>query len=258
LLGQLVAAQFDLESTLAELSRNGASTDAVRSSLEALGDLQRQVGTTNPARLELLRSEIAAGATNARAIAQQTRASSQTESAEHALASVDARTRATVQRLAFDLFERRALDPYLQFASAEEEAEYRRREAERKAYIERELARGTPEGNLNAATATVAQIDDAGANGADRSPDYDKMRADAISALDQQLAAMRRVGVESPAVEAVDPERAESPKSDLDEIAAIFNAAGVLPPPHEAEPASGHGLNTALNERSGAAAVRYT
>src|SRR5690349_326805 len=71
LLGQLVAAQFDLENTLAELNRSDAPADAVRSSLQTLGDLQRQVGTASPAFLNLLRSEIVAGAASAHATAQQ-------------------------------------------------------------------------------------------------------------------------------------------------------------------------------------------
>lgn len=248
-----MAAQFDLENTLAELDGSGGPTDAVRSSLQTLGDLQRQVSTANPAFLNLLRSEIAGGAANARAIAQQMRSTSQAELAELALAAVDARTRATIERVAGDLFDRRKLDPYLQFASADDEAEYRRREAERKAYIERELARGTPEGTLNAAAAMAEQVKDAGAHGADRSPDFATMRNDAMGALDDQLAAMRAAQAKAPETQKDITPQTE-PASDLDEIAAVFRSAGVVGDSEAPSASKGHGL--AVAEPKGVVAGR--
>jgi septum formation topological specificity factor MinE len=194
LLGQLIAAQFSLEDAVAELERSGASAEAARSQLQALGDLQRQIAGAGPAALTSLRGEITNVVTASRQILQQGRAASNAESVEATLAAASARTRATVERIAGDLFERRIFDPYLHFASEEEERAYRAREAERRAYIDAQLARGTPEGNLNASAATVGQVLDAGANGADRSPEFERTKQDAFTAYRDQRTAMVAAG----------------------------------------------------------------
>ena len=251
LLGQIVAAQFDLEDALAELERSGAPTDALRSSLQSLGDLQRQIGVASPAALLTLRGEIAASASTGRAIAQQSRIAASSDSADDQLAATSARTRATIQRIGEDLFERRVLDSYLQFDSEVEERAYRQREAERQEYIRRELAKDTPEGARNAAAATVAQLDDARDHGADRSPAFDSMYGAAVNARDEQIAAM------APTEErALAPSQSQSPQpsatnAELDEIAAIFKSAGVLPPPAEPAEQGNHGLANVAVERGG-------
>ncbi len=74
-----------------------------------------------------------------------------------------------------DYYKRRIFDPYLTFASAEDEEEFRRREAERKAAIEKALAEHTPEGNLRANRLSIDQLKDAGAHGASASPEYQPM-----------------------------------------------------------------------------------
>ena len=165
MLGQLVAAQFDLETVLAELERSGLSTDAVRSNLQALGYLQRQIGTANPATLTALRGEVAAGAATSRAVAQQSRVTATTESASEKLADAITRSRAVVDSIVSDVFDRRIFDPYLRFGSTDEEAAYRQREADRRALIEAERAKGTPQGDLNASGAAVGQMADAYAHG---------------------------------------------------------------------------------------------
>lgn len=71
-----------------------------------------------------------------------------------------------------DYFKKRKFDPYLEFKSEEEERAFRAREAERQAEIQKALALQTPEGDLRAAQLSEAQLRDAGAHGADRSPDY--------------------------------------------------------------------------------------
>lgn len=286
----MIAAQFSLEDAVAELERSGASADAARSQLQALGDLQRQIASAGPAALTSLRGEITNAVTASRQILQQGRAASNAESVEATLAATSARTRATVERIAGDLFERRIFDPYLQFASEEEERAYRAREAERRAYIDAQLARGTPEGNLNASATTVGQVLDAGANGADRSPQYAQTLDTAVGAYGDQRASMiaagrstaeadRRVTNDvraalrargmsdteidarlaaspNPADALRDPpqaaQRATSATSELDDVAAALRAAGVAPPPEAAAP--GHGLNAnaqAAVERDG-------
>lgn len=86
-------------------------------------------------------------------------------------ATADA-SRREVQSLQTDLFERRIFDPYLDFRSAEDEREYRGREEERRRYIAQQLAAKTPEGDLNAAGATMGQMLDAHSHGAGRSPEF--------------------------------------------------------------------------------------
>jgi hypothetical protein len=193
-LAQLLAAQFGLEDAIAELERGGAPIDAARSQLQALGDLQRQIAVAGPAALTSLRGEIGGAIATSRQMQQQGRSASNAESVEATLAAISARTRATVERIAGDLFERRIFDPYLQFASEEDERAYRSREAERRAYIDAQLARGTPEGNLNASAATVGQVLDAGANGADRSPEFERTKHDAFTAYRDQRTAMVAAG----------------------------------------------------------------
>jgi len=172
LLGQLVAVQFDLEDAIAELERSGSSTDTVRSSLQLVGDLQRQVGSANPVSLAAIRGEIAAGAATGRALAQQSRTLAGTETASEKLANATAQSRAVMDRLMADVFEARIFDPYLQFGSTEDEAAYRQREAQRIAIIEAERRKGSPDGDLNASGAAVGQLADAAAHGAGDSPEF--------------------------------------------------------------------------------------
>lgn len=202
-----------------------APTDAARAQLAALGDLQRQIAGAGPAALTSLRGEIAAAVTISQALVQQGHSASPREAIEAALAAASARTRATVQRLAGDLFERRILDPHLQFASPEEDA-YRRREGERRAVIERELAKGTPEGNLHAANVTVAQIEDAGAHGADRSPGYAAM----LESAEQAEASLRAAAAQRSPVDqrpSNPSEPANEMRDDLNDVVAALRDAGV-------------------------------
>lgn len=227
MLGQLVAAQFDLESAIAELERSGAPTDAVRSSMQMLGDLQRQIGTATPELLNALRGEIAAGANAGRAIAQQSRAAASGDSADDLLAATTARTRATVQRIGEDLFERKIFDPYLQFDSEAEERAYRQREAERQEYIRRELAKGTPEGTLNAITATREQIEDAGAHGADRSPEFARLLNEARADEESLRSAIPREATPTTSQPGTTP-AAQKEEDGLGELLAALRDAGVV------------------------------
>ena len=248
MLGQLVAAQFDLESVVAELQRNNIGSDAAKSALEAIGDLQRQIGGTTGAALGSMRGDVVAAVAIARNTAQQGRAAAMAQTVESILEAASARTRAAVDRATEALFERRIFDPYLQFASAEDEAAYRRRETARREYIEREQARGTPQGELNAANATVEQIRDAGAHGASRSPEYDAMLRDMNGARDAQHAAMRSTRADRVSHETEQPRVSGTADPDLEQIAATFRAAGVLPPPADPGAPGGHGLAEALAE----------
>ena len=109
-------------------------------------------------------------------------------------ADASAATRQEAQTLSHDLFERRIFAPYLHFSSAEDEAEYRAREAERQRAIAAALARQTPEGNLNAGGLTVGQMLDAHTHGAGASPDFLPRWNSLTEKLSQQRAAMHAAG----------------------------------------------------------------
>lgn len=222
LLGQLMAAQFEIEAAMNEMEGNAAALSDGKAQLQLLSALQRQIGVASPTALAGMRGEIIATASAAQTVVQQSRAAALTSERMAELQNVTNATRQTIQNVAEDLFEKKKLDPYLQFQSAEDEAEYRKREAERKAYIDAELAKGTPEGALNASNAAKAQIKDAGAHGADRSPEY----ADMLAATDKAEQALRSA-MSSERQRA--GEKAGSPKAhdDLNDVLSAFRDAGV-------------------------------
>jgi hypothetical protein len=89
------------------------------------------------------------------------------------------------------------------------------------------LAKGTPEGNAEALRLGKAQLIDAGAHGADRSPDYAPMLANlagGISDLEKALDAAPgpdRIGF-------LQTEKADTPnEAGLDAVIKALNAAGV-------------------------------
>jgi hypothetical protein len=105
-----------------------------------------------------------------------------------------AANRAETQSVAHDLFDRKIFDAYLHFASPEDEADYRKREAEARKYVEAQLAKHTPEGDLNASGGTLGQMFDAHAHGAGASPDF-MPRFNALAETAQhQRAAMQAAG----------------------------------------------------------------
>ena len=142
----------------------------------------RQVGVAGSATLAGLRGDIAALVAHSGAIAQQARTASGSSQSADAI-ELAAATRDQVNAVMRGM---KDFDPYLQFDNAEAEADYRRREAERRAYIEAQQAKGTPEGDLNAAGAAMGQMADAGAHGAANSPEFDK-RWNALADSTQRL-----------------------------------------------------------------------
>lgn len=112
--------------------------------------------------------------------------------AQAAAASIE--TRRETEALSRDMFDRKIFDPYLHFSSAEDEAEYRKRQAEARSYVNAQLARGTPEGNLNAGGGMVGSMLDAHAHGAGDSPEF-LPRWNALTERTQrQRAAMQAAG----------------------------------------------------------------
>lgn len=234
-----MAAQFSLDAVIAEMERGGVPTDAARNQLHAITDMQRMVGAASPSALAQMRAEIVATALAAQTIAQQSQAAANATDRQADLAGVTATTRQTIQNVAHELFEQKKLDPYLQFQSAEDEAEYRKREAERQAYIRAELAKGTPQGALNAAAATRDQLEDARDHGADRSPDFAPMLAATEDAERALRTAMPNEPARSPS--GAVPTAATD---ELDDILAVFRDAGVTTT-NTATLDPDHGLNQA-------------
>lgn len=181
LLGQVVGAQFELERALAEMPV-AARADGTQQ-LAALKDLQRQIGSANPAMLHTLRADIATAVAVARAVTGQTRDIAATPEGIAMLAEAASASRAQVTATMENM---QRYDGFLQFGPGDSEADYRQREAERRAYIEQQQAKHTPTGDLNAAGGALGQMVDAKAHGAGDSPEF-KAKWDALVATTERL-----------------------------------------------------------------------
>lgn len=171
LLGQLVAAQFEIETVIADLARDGAPASTMmdsRNQLAALGALRQQLTGADVKALVAMRSDIAATVAASQSTAQQARTAAEASNTG-SLANYAQNARAAVNDVMRGM---KDFEPYLHFANAKDEADYRRREEERRAYIAAEQAKGTPVGDLNASGAAVGQMADAAAHGAAESPEF--------------------------------------------------------------------------------------
>lgn len=234
LTGAIAAAQFDIANAMAELARSGADSSVLASQSQALQQLQRTVGSANLGSLLALRGEVVATSISATNLANQAISTAANAAAAQANLSPAERARASIEALNRDLFENRVLDPYLRFASPEDEEAYRRREQERKEEIKRVLALGTPVGLRRAAELTHDQLRDAGSHGADRSPDYARLMGTANEARELAMPHEKQGSAHDNAQPAV--------SNDVADIAATLRAAGLSrPPPTNNE--EGHGLS---------------
>lgn len=258
LTGAIAAAQIDIANAIAELARSGADSAALANQGQALQQLQRTIGSANLGSLLALRGEVAATASSATNMASQAISSATNSAAANANLTPAERARASIEALNRDLFENRVLDPYLHFNSPEDEEAYRKRERERKEEIDRAMALGTPEGLRRAAQLQQDQLRDAGAHGADRSPDYAGMvqRSDAAFAdLHPPQQASEQAALKS---ETASEHSSLPPSSNdgLGDILATLKAAGVTTPAIQASDA-GHGISTTLAQaRETSSAIR--
>jgi hypothetical protein len=170
LLGRVVAAEFDLERAIAELNRKFIPTPSASvDQLRILGNLQRQIDTAGAAGIAALRADVLATIAATQAAIQESHAAVADAVAADGLGlsgySAAARQQVLATMAAVDRFN-------VRFDSAADETEYHRREAERRAYIDLQLAKGTPEGNLDASAGAVGQMVDAHAHGAGDSPEF--------------------------------------------------------------------------------------
>lgn len=178
LLGKLVGAQFDLERAIAELIRSGAPTAAAQGQITALSQLTRQIGRADAGSLAALGGTVSAAIATAHELSRQaTDLASANDPVSTAvlLAFASAQARAAVQEDVRDIYGRKIFDPYLHFASTEDEAAYRRREEENHRAIDKALAEHTPQGDLRATQIMRTQLLDAKAHGADASPEFASM-----------------------------------------------------------------------------------
>lgn len=247
LTGAIVAAQIDIANAIAELARIGADSSTLSNQGQALQQLQRTVGSANLGSLLALRVEVATAATSATALANQAIATAANAAAANANQTPAQRARANIEALQRDLFENHVLDPYLQFKSAEDEEAYRQRERARKEEADRAMALGTPKGDRRAAELQHDQLRDAGAHGADRSPDYAGMVQRANAAM-ADLQPPRQATEQSASNAGAQPvhEGRPSPSDDgLGDILATLKAAGVTTPAAQASDA-GHGVRRSV------------
>lgn len=193
----------------------------------------------------------------AQVIANQAVASAATtQTAEAALNLASEAARREVTSFVQDFYEKKIFDPFLRFASAEDEDAYRKGEEERQREIKAALALGTPEGDLRAAVLMMEQLDDAEAHGAGDSREFAARKARGQASLDGLRAAMRASGrtvddpatsakraAESDEIIAIAEQRPVRPVSngvsELEEVAAQLRAAGIIV---EATSADGHGV----------------
>jgi hypothetical protein len=258
LTGTIAAAQIDIANAIAELARSGADSATLANQSHALQQLQSKVGSANLGSLLALRSDVTIAATSATALANQAISTAANASLTNANLSPMQRARASIEAVQRDLFEKRVLDPYLQFASAEDEEAYRKRERERKEAIDRERAKGTLEGDRNAASILDQQLLDAGAHGADRSPDFADMVQQVKSATAdlQTVQQKQEAAITRPSDKPTKGEQPAQSSDDLGDIFATLKAAGVTTPAIQAREA-GHGVAVAAaNPRDMAATIR--
>ena len=247
LLRQIETSAGELESQLAALRHSGSGNrdflDQGEARLHRLNLLRDQlVGGAKGLPLAVIRAEITSAVASVReytaAGAAATSQAATTEQAALRVASSAAHQ--VVSDFSRDFYERKIFDPYLKFASAEDEEAYRRREQERQRDIEKAQAANTPEGNLKANALAIEQLQDAGAHGADRSPEY-KPRMDKLmashDALRSAIAGDRSVATEqhepaSPATSvAADPLASVKAKSpETTGVASVLLAAGLSVP----------------------------
>lgn len=220
LLGQLVGAQLELQKIVAELARNGASTTLGDNQLQALAQLQRAVSVADLKSLIALRSEIGAAVTSSQTAVQEGRSVADNATA----VSPAAAARQTISEIGHDYYDRKVLDPYLKFSSEEDEAAYRKRERENKEAYDREMAKGTLEGDRHATEIMQRQLQDAGAHGATASPEFAGLMAKTQQAKADLLGQAQTSATTDPA-----PSKSSARAADaqLDDVLATLKAAGV-------------------------------
>lgn len=170
-------AEADLRAQIASLSGASDSTALAQTmaQLGGLTGLERQIAHAGGKDLASIRNEVSAYVAATQTFLQQTSQAGAKETGAQALNAASAAARQSVADFTKAYYEQRIFDPYLKFASVEDEEAYRRKETERQHAIEKALAEKTPEGDLRASKLATEQLKDAGAHGADQSPAFQTM-----------------------------------------------------------------------------------
>lgn len=239
----LLESQIDLLRHAAAQGGDTGTLVLAEQQLARLAGLQHHVAHGGDA--ATLRAAVRATVEAVQAIVPQTRTSAANgHAADRALHQAVDQARRVTDDFVHDFYERRIFDPYLSFASPEEEQAYRDREEARQRAIEAARALGTPEGDLLAVRLSREQLEDAGRHGADRSPDYaaslDALRT-AEEGLGQALGSARETeGLEALST-ADSPASAagEAPIVSPDILASLRNAGVSMAPPDASLPTAG-------------------
>jgi hypothetical protein len=175
-------------------TRLAAAAAQISAAIDELsGSLTSSLFPLRPADLMALQSVVQSGET-ASLLTEAAAQAGTSVAREQSVAAAAADTRHEVQSLAHDVFDQHIFDPYLRFSSPEDEAQFRRREAEARAYINAQLARHTPEGDLNAGGGMIGAMLDANAHGAGASPQFMPHWNALVTKIQHQHAAMRAAG----------------------------------------------------------------
>lgn len=155
---------------MAQLMNGGDSVALARIAMQSseLGALLSRVATAGPSELAALQTDVLAVAAAVADSVQQARDGSTAATAALNLADARTTSRATVASVMAGMG-----DFHLDFASADDERNYRKREAERAADLAAQQAKHTPAGDLNGAGDALGQMVDAQAHGA-QGPEFDR------------------------------------------------------------------------------------
>jgi len=237
LVEQIAGAQGELESNIEVLRQAAvAGGDAgalgqAEAQLHALTRLQHKISRADPATLAAIRAEVVASVAASVALTQTARTSAASaQTAEVALHAAQTEARRAVTDFTHDFYERKIFDPYLEFSSEEEKRAYREREEQRRREIEKAHAEGTPDGDLRAANLAIAQLEDAGAHGADQSPDYNTGLAGLKTARDSLAARIGEQMTPTKATAAIAKGQSAPAENSLEldpELLASLRATGV-------------------------------
>ncbi len=211
----------------------------MQSQLEALKNLQGSVAWTHDSKgLASFRSAVSATVSATQTFVQQSSQASGKEFVAGALYAASTASRLAVSDFTKAYYEERIFEPYLKFASAEEEAVFRRTEAQRLLAMEKARAEGTPQGDLRANRLAIEQLKDAGAHGASSSSEFQR-RLDALNERADRLEkSVNQSGLSAPTLE-TDVNEHPSVKIEAEKASIIqcFRAAGITQSAGE-----GHGL----------------
>ena len=166
---QLDGPRADLEAVLADLIRDSAPTDFIQSQLQAIVQIQRQIGTADAATLATLPAAVAGVIANAQTVAQLGRATATGNDATEGAEVARLASRVEAQASSF-MRDQHQYDQLLQFDSDEDREAYELRAAERRRRYEEEAAKGTPEGQFHSGGAAFDGMGDLAVHGGSVDP----------------------------------------------------------------------------------------